>query len=155
MIILASVILLLSSGGCDLPLSIDLNQDCVINLDDVYILAAQWLEESDVENISDRDRLDTVDFAKLLQQWGHKGGRSCSECEDWQTKHPTWIFCDDFDDGTPLRREGRYFEYDDNEQDFVVVDRYRNQCKLGHEDNLSSRRGGSGKPQAGLWSCTQ
>lgn len=36
--------------------------------------------------------------------------------------HPEWIFCDDFEDGTPLVREGRYFEHDDNNGDFVIAD---------------------------------
>jgi hypothetical protein len=38
---------------------------------------------------------------------------SVSECQNWQTLHPEWIFCDDFVDGTPLVRSGRYFDYDD------------------------------------------
>jgi hypothetical protein len=45
-----------------------------------------------------------------------------TECEDWQTLHPDWIFCDDFDDGTSLVRDGRYFEHDDDGGEFVVVD---------------------------------
>lgn len=121
MIVVASVILLLSGGGCDLPLPGDLNRDCEINLEDVLIMAGQWLGESGTANLGGVDRIDMMDFAMLSQQWGHKGGRSCSECEDWQTQHPAWIFCDDFDDGTPLRREGRYFEYGDDGGDFVVV----------------------------------
>jgi len=35
-----------------------------------------------------------------------------NECQNWQTLHPEWIFCDDFEDGTPLVRQGRYFEMD-------------------------------------------
>ncbi len=121
MIILASVILLLSGSGCDFPLPSDLNLDCEINQEDLFIMANQWLEESGTAYTGGVFFNGTVNFTTLLQQWGHKVGCSCGECEDWQTKHPTWIFCDDFDDGTPLRREGRYFEYDDNKGDFVVV----------------------------------
>jgi hypothetical protein len=45
-----------------------------------------------------------------------------TECVDWQTLHPEWIFCDDFDDGTALVRDGRYFEHDDDDGDFAVAD---------------------------------
>jgi len=45
-----------------------------------------------------------------------------TECDDWQTLHPDWIFCDDFDEGTSLVRDGRYFEHDDDGGEFVVVD---------------------------------
>lgn len=43
------------------------------------------------------------------------------ECSNWQSTHPEWIFCDDFEDGTAFVRQGRYFEYDDNSGDFVPV----------------------------------
>jgi hypothetical protein len=43
------------------------------------------------------------------------------ECQNWQTLHPEWIFCDDFEDGTAIVRSGRYFDYDNNGGDFVVV----------------------------------
>ena len=43
-------------------------------------------------------------------------------CEDRQTLHPDWIFCDDFDDQTSLVRDGRYFEHDDDGGECVVVD---------------------------------
>jgi hypothetical protein len=45
-----------------------------------------------------------------------------NECENWQTNHPEWIFCDDFEDGTALVRDGRYFEYDSNDGDFIIMD---------------------------------
>lgn len=45
-----------------------------------------------------------------------------SDCQNWQTIHPEWIFCDDFEDGTSLVRLGRYFEYNNNGGDFVIVD---------------------------------
>ena len=122
MIVVALVILLQFGGGCDLPLPSDLNRDCEINMEDLFIMADQWLKESGVAHTGSVALNDTVDFTTLLQQWGHTGGRNCSECEDWKTKHPEWIFCDDFDVSTPLRREGRYFEYDDDEGDFTVVE---------------------------------
>lgn len=31
-----------------------------------------------------------------------------NECMNWQTAHPDWIFCDDFEDSTALVRSGRY-----------------------------------------------
>lgn len=45
-----------------------------------------------------------------------------NECHNWQTLHPEWIFCDDFEDGTPMIRKGRYFEYDDNGGDFIILE---------------------------------
>ncbi|MHC4500039.1 MAG: fibronectin type III domain-containing protein, partial [Planctomycetota bacterium] len=44
------------------------------------------------------------------------------ECDNWQTLHPEWIFCDDFEDGTAMVREGRYFEHDTDSGDFVITD---------------------------------
>ena len=52
---------------------------------------------------------------------GAAGGLNAAECENWQTEHPAWIFCDDFDSGDPLVATGRYFEHTDNEGDFVPV----------------------------------
>ncbi len=45
-----------------------------------------------------------------------------NECTDWQINHPEWIFCDDFESSDPLVSSGRYFEYGDNDGDFVLVD---------------------------------
>ncbi len=45
-----------------------------------------------------------------------------NECTDWQTNHPEWIFCDDFESSDPLVTSGRYFEYGDNDGDFKLVD---------------------------------
>ncbi len=42
-----------------------------------------------------------------------------NECDNWQTDHTDWIFCDDFEDTGALVKQGRYFEYDDNAGDFV------------------------------------
>lgn len=44
------------------------------------------------------------------------------ECENWQTLHPEWIFCDDFESTMPMVGDGRYFEYGDNGGDCIVVD---------------------------------
>lgn len=42
------------------------------------------------------------------------GAYAASECEGWQTRHPEWIFCDDFEAAGPLLAAGRYFEVGDN-----------------------------------------
>jgi hypothetical protein len=47
--------------------------------------------------------------------------RAASECDGWQTRHPEWIFCDDFESAGPLVAPGRYFEYDGNQGDFKAV----------------------------------
>ena len=52
---------------------------------------------------------------------GGGGGANVAECQDWEAQHPDWIFCDDFEAGGDLQRAGRYFEYDDNDGDFVPV----------------------------------
>ena len=44
-----------------------------------------------------------------------------AECQNWQTLHPDWIFCDDFESHNPLVGTGRYFEYDSDGGDFVVL----------------------------------
>lgn len=44
------------------------------------------------------------------------------ECKTWQILHPEWIFCDDFEDNSPLVGRGRYFEYNDNQGDFIMMD---------------------------------
>jgi hypothetical protein len=46
---------------------------------------------------------------------------AASDCDAWQSRHPEWIFCDDFDKGGALVASGRYFEYDDNKGDFKPV----------------------------------
>jgi cysteine-rich repeat protein len=45
-----------------------------------------------------------------------------NECQDWQNQHPEWIFCDDFEQNGPLKADGRYFEYVDNNGEFVALD---------------------------------
>ena len=44
-----------------------------------------------------------------------------AECQNWQTLHPDWIFCDDFESNNPIVGTGRYFEYDRDGGDFVVL----------------------------------
>lgn len=44
---------------------------------------------------------------------------SNNECDNWQVEHPEWIFCDDFESNEPLVTKGRYFEYGDNNGEFV------------------------------------
>ncbi len=46
----------------------------------------------------------------------------CKECDDWKNLHPDWIFCDDFESDLPMKGEGRYFEYGDDDGDCVVLD---------------------------------
>jgi hypothetical protein len=44
------------------------------------------------------------------------------ECDNWQSLHPEWIFCDDFESTDPMVGTGRYFEYNDDSGEFVPVD---------------------------------
>ena len=44
-----------------------------------------------------------------------------SECEAWKTRHPEWIFCDDFEATGPLQASGRYFEVNDNAGEFQAA----------------------------------
>ncbi|MHC4739604.1 MAG: right-handed parallel beta-helix repeat-containing protein, partial [Planctomycetota bacterium] len=43
------------------------------------------------------------------------------ECDNWQSLHPEWIFCDDFESTDPMVGTGRYFEYNDDGGEFVPV----------------------------------
>jgi hypothetical protein len=47
-----------------------------------------------------------------------------NECDNWQTNHPDWIFCDDFETIDPLVATGRYFQYNSDEGDFAPSDGY-------------------------------
>lgn len=47
---------------------------------------------------------------------------AANECQNWATTHPDWLFCDDFESTGPLVAQGRYFEYGDDEGDFVPLD---------------------------------
>jgi len=44
------------------------------------------------------------------------------ECQNWEKIHPEWIFCDDFESSKPLVGKGRYFEYENINGNFLVVD---------------------------------
>jgi hypothetical protein len=103
------------------PLRSDLTKDCRVDLYDLAVLAERWLELDDVSNLAGLDGTDLMDLNLLSQQWLTGPAGPCDECKDWQTLHPEWIFCDDFEDNTPLRRQGRYFEYDNDGGDFAVV----------------------------------
>ena len=59
------------------------------------------------------------DTERLVLFYGEPQQEAAPECTDWQTAHPEWIFCDDFESDRPLVGEGRYFEYGDNGGDFV------------------------------------
>ena len=39
-----------------------------------------------------------------------------NECDNWQTLHPEWIFCDDFESDTAMVRYGRYFEHNNDDR---------------------------------------
>lgn len=41
-----------------------------------------------------------------------------AECESWASRHPEWIFCDDFESSAALVGPNRYFEHDNNKGDF-------------------------------------
>jgi len=104
------------------PMPGDFNRNCEVNLQDMRFLAQQWLLESGSADLVKPNRVDMLDFAAFSEDWRHRGGRDCNECDNWQVLHPEWIFCDDFDDDTPLRRKGRYFEHGSDGGDFIVVD---------------------------------
>lgn len=44
-----------------------------------------------------------------------------AECEGWQSRHPDWIFCDDFETTAPMVAQGRYFEYNDAQGQFAAA----------------------------------
>jgi hypothetical protein len=104
------------------PASGDFNKDCTVNLQDMCFLAQQWLLPSGPADLVEPNRVDMLDFATFSEDWRQESGHDCNECDNWQTLHPEWIFCDDFDDDTPLRREGRYFELGSDSGDFMVAD---------------------------------
>jgi hypothetical protein len=60
-------------------------------------------------------------FAALLASAPFAPAQAASECDAWHTRHPEWIFCDDFESTGPLLATGRYFEVNDNAGDFHVV----------------------------------
>ena len=104
------------------PLPADLTRDWQIDFHDFAILASAWLDSDHVARRTGPDRIDLADLAALADDWLAEPNQPCRECENWREKHPEWIFCDDFEDDTPLRREGRYFEVSNDEGDFAVRD---------------------------------
>ncbi|MHC4739310.1 MAG: LamG-like jellyroll fold domain-containing protein, partial [Planctomycetota bacterium] len=73
-------------------------------------------------------RIDAIDTSNPSSPWVgdvwtfKTSSGEADECTNWQTLHPEWIFCDDFEDGTSMVREGRYFAYDSDDGDFVITD---------------------------------
>lgn len=104
------------------PPGSDFTTDCRVDLDDLAVLAQRWLESDEAMSLAGAAQIDLVDLTVFAQEWLVPATRPCDECDQWQTRHPEWIFCDDFEDDTPLRRPGRYFEYDSDGGDFAVVD---------------------------------
>jgi len=104
------------------PLPADFTKDCRVDLQDLAMFAERWLDIDDATNLAGTNQIDLEDLAMLSQQWLGEVSGPCSECKDWQVLHPEWIFCDDFEDNTPLKGQGRYFEHDNDGGDFVVVD---------------------------------
>ncbi len=47
--------------------------------------------------------------------------RLSGECSNYRVLHPDWIFCDDFESDELIRTGGRYFDYDDDDGEFVRV----------------------------------
>ena len=99
----------------------DFTNDGVINNADIGMLSDQWLDSgSEVTADADfDDKVNFKDFAIVANDWVPIFP---DECDDWQTLHPEWIFCDDFEVESTFVRTGRYFEYDNNAGDFVPVE---------------------------------
>jgi hypothetical protein len=104
------------------PLPSDLTRDCQIDFHDFAVLASAWLDSDHGISRAGADRTDLTDLAALSEDWLAEPNQPCNECDNWREEHPEWIFCDDFEDDTPLRREGRYFEISNDEGDFAVQD---------------------------------
>ncbi len=100
----------------------DLNRDCQVTLQDVSLMAQQWLREGGSADLVESNHVEMSDFAVLSEHWRYAGGYDCNECVSWQSRHREWIFCDDFESDRPLIGEGRYFEYGSDQGDFAVAD---------------------------------
>jgi len=103
------------------PVPGDFNGDCAVNLQDMRILAQEWLLVSGSADLVEPNQVDMLDFAAFSGDWRQGGGQDCNECDNWPVRHPEWIFCDDFEDDTPLRRQGRYFEVGHDNGDFALA----------------------------------
>ena len=78
-------------------LAANLNDDCVIDGNDVQVMADKWLSEYGIEADADKDgQVNFKDHAVVADNWRYIGS-DASECFNWQTLHPEWIFCDDFE----------------------------------------------------------
>lgn len=42
-----------------------------------------------------------------------------NECANWQSEHPEWIWCDDFEDSTPL--SSKYYDFDGDNGDMTRI----------------------------------
>jgi len=69
-----------------------------------------------------RKRLTSMVFLAGLLAGLATASAPVNECDDWQSLHPEWIFCDDFESDAPMVGEGRYFEYDDDEGEFIPME---------------------------------
>jgi hypothetical protein len=110
------------SLGYEVPVPGDLNRDCQVTMQDVSLMAEQWLRQGGSADLVEDHYVELNDFAVLSEHWRYAGGYDCNECESWQSRHREWIFCDDFETDKPLIGKGRYFEYGNDNGDFVVVD---------------------------------
>ena len=100
----------------------DINKDCVVDWDEVNAMADEWLDDNyDIEADTNRDgKVDFGDHAVMANNWRDTGSK-IYECDYWQTLHPEWIFCDDFETTAPLVATGRYFEYNNDGGDFIPL----------------------------------
>ncbi|MHC4396548.1 MAG: hypothetical protein ACYS1A_12925 [Planctomycetota bacterium] len=74
----------------------DFTDDGVINNKDLEMLCDEWLDSGpDVTADADfDDKVDLKDYAIVANNWEFF---IPNECDDWQSLHPDWIFCEDFE----------------------------------------------------------
>ena len=102
----------------------NLDKHCVIDWDDIQAMSDEWLENKndyDLETDISRDGVVNFNDHKIVADNWRASGDKVHECDDWQVLHPEWIFCDDFESGTPFDRPGRYFEYSNDGGDFAPI----------------------------------
>ncbi|MHC4396576.1 MAG: hypothetical protein ACYS1A_13065 [Planctomycetota bacterium] len=106
----------------------DLNDDGAVDGLDLGTFVQQWLAVGCVAEDwcagCDFDYSGSVDFndyGVLADDWLFVDISPANECENWQSLHPEWIFCDDFESDTAMVRDGRYFEYSNNGGDFAPI----------------------------------
>jgi hypothetical protein len=112
----------------EVELDTDLNGDGVVDGLDLETFVGQWqasgCSADDWCGGCDFDysgRVDFNDYALLAYDWLFVEITPENECDNWQSLHPEWIFCDDFEVDTAFVRDGRYFEYDNDSGDFVAL----------------------------------